>query len=99
MQCRPNCDTSPCCSWSINWPGEIGDPGKAIVVAGRRVFLIHPAGQPFAAVHPHLNGKREPRLDPGSHEPEVGIIPVVIQVQALAWKQPSSVGLAIPMKL
>ncbi len=69
-------------------PCKIADPGEAVVTTPvGQVFLIHLPGQPFAAVHPHLNRKGKPGLNATAHESEIGIVPVMVQVHALALKQ------------
>jgi hypothetical protein len=44
---------------------KVSDPRKAVVLPPvPKALLVHPMGQPLASVHPHLNGKGKPGLDP-----------------------------------
>jgi hypothetical protein len=65
--------------------GEIFDPGEAVIFPlVAQTGPIHLAGQPFPAIETNLDGEGEPALDSGVHEPEDGIVPVMVEKQAFA---------------
>lgn len=74
------------------------DPGKTVVLTQEaQAGGLHLVGQPFAAVQTDLDGEREPALQPGSAEAELGVHPVLIQMQAFARAGPQqqASGLAV----
>jgi hypothetical protein len=65
--------------------GPVRDPGEAVVPSSvRQARLVHLPGEPFPAVQADLDREGKPGLDPGVHEPEPRVEPVVVQEQALA---------------
>ena len=64
---------------------QVFDAGETVVA----LFVldagpVHLSGQPFASVEAHLDGERQPGLQPYVHQAELAVDEIEIQVQALA---------------